>query len=113
MYRAPTRALYRVLNGAGIGVVQNVLWHYGKPPELRKTFTYQGHSVTISFGYATRVLRNTAHRVIFDDPSDLRGALVSAHARDSCLAVTLVSYGQPTTNWTDKQTDCRTGYIPK
>jgi hypothetical protein len=112
VYRKPTDGLYLVYKAKGLGFTQDVMWSLGRPPELKKTFSYKGRSVTLSFGAGTTYLRNKAHSAIYGRPEDLRGAILDAHARRSCLALTLLSFGQPTTNWTQKQTDCRDGSLP-
>ena len=109
VYRQPTKALNHVLNGLGIRKVQDYLWAFGKPPEIRKTFSFQGKSVTLSFGTATKALRTLSYKLIYDDPADLKGALVDANKNNACLALTLISYGKPTSNWTYKKTGCLNG----
>jgi hypothetical protein len=111
VYRVPTRALYGVMKAKGVSEVQKYLWKFGQPPELKKTFTYRGRSLTLEFGTGTAALRKLTYKLIYDDPGDLRAALVDTHRADSCLALTLISYGKPTSNWTNKQTDCRDGAI--
>lgn len=111
IYRVPTNYLYLAQQHGGVGAVQTLLWQFGRPPELRRTFTYRGRSVTLEFGFGTRALRSLAHRVIYDDPGDLSYAVIDAHRHHSCLAVTLVSYGRPTKNWTQKQVGCRQGAV--
>ena len=114
IYRVPSRGLFVVYkkNDSSIRSVQDVLWALGKPPALRKTFTFHGRSLTVEFGAGTTALRAITKRLIYDSPDDLHGALVDAHAHNSCLALTLISYGRPTSNWTQKQTDCKEGSIP-
>lgn len=111
IYRVPTNLLYQAQAKHGVGAVQALLWHFGKPPELKKSFRFQGRSVTLQFGTGTRALRSLTHRLIHDDPGDLRSALVDAHRNRSCLALTLVSYGKPASNWTHKQVGCLNGGI--
>ena len=36
---------------------------------------------------------------------------IDAHRNGSCLAITLLSYGQPTRNWTNKHVGCQKGSI--
>ncbi|MCU1372142.1 MAG: hypothetical protein JWO77_3336 [Ilumatobacteraceae bacterium] len=112
IYRRATDGLFLVYKAKGMRFTQDVMWSLGKPPELKKTFTYKGRSLTLSFGAGTKYLRNKAHAAIYDQSSDLRGALLDAHARRSCLALTLLSFGRPTSNWTQKQIDCRDGAMP-
>jgi len=111
IYRVPTRALYGVLQKSGVAEVQKYLWQFGEPPQLKKTFTYRGYRLTLEFGTGTAALRTLTYKLIYDDPSDLRSALSDTHRDDSCLALTLISYGKPTSNWTRKQTDCINGSI--
>lgn len=111
VYRVPTDLLYVAQQRSGVGAVQSLLWHFGRPPELKKTFTYRGKSLTLQFGAGTKALRALAHRVIHGSPQDLRSALNDAHRSGSCLAVTLISYGRPTINWTPKQVGCQKGSI--
>ena len=109
IYRAPTDGLHLVLIRTDIATVKEVLWKYGKPPEIKKTFTYGGSSITVSFGPATVASRALAHRVIFDHTEDLRSAIKDSYATRECLAVTLISYGVPTINWTKKAVGCKDG----
>jgi hypothetical protein len=111
IYRTPTRWLYRAQRKAGVGAVQALIWHFGRAPELRRTFSFRGHSVTLEFGTTTRALRSLTYRLIYADPNDLEGAVVDAHRHNSCLALTLISYGRPAKNWTQKQVGCREGAI--
>ncbi|HWJ62575.1 MAG TPA: hypothetical protein VNS19_11450 [Acidimicrobiales bacterium] len=110
VYRVPRDALHSVYRSLGIRKTQDAIWAVGRPPSFTKTFTYRGRSITISFG--TAALRNKAHSLIYDDPADLRGALLDAQANHDCLALTLLSYGKPTSNWTHKQTGCQMGSLP-
>lgn len=111
IYRVPTKWLFVAQTKAGTGAVQSLLWRFGRPPELKKRFTFRGRSVTLEFGTGTRALRSLTYRLIHDDPGDLRGALIDAHHNRACLALTLVSYGKPTSNWTHKQVGCQDGSI--
>ena len=111
IYRVPTDLLYLAQKGKGTAYMQGLIWKYGRPPELKKTFTFRGRSVTLQFGTATKALRALAHRLIYDDPADLAGALSDAHRNKSCLALTLISYGKPTSNWTQKQVGCQNGAV--
>jgi hypothetical protein len=111
IYRVPTDLLYLAQQRSGVGAVQGLLWRFGRPPELKKTFTYRGRSVTLQFGRGTQALRALAHRAIYGHPRDLRAALIDAHRSRSCLAATLISYGQPTMNWTSKRVGCQKGSI--
>lgn len=67
IYRVPTRLLYLVLTHGGIKDVQDAIWKYGKPPVLKKTFTYKGLSYTVEFGMATDALRWATKKLIYDD----------------------------------------------
>lgn len=109
IYRVPTQVLYAVFKKSGIRAAQDAIWSVGQPPAFTKTFTYRGRSITTSFG--TKALRSWTHALIYDDPADIRGALIDAHAGRNCLALTLVSYGVPTKNWTTKQVGCREGAL--
>jgi hypothetical protein len=111
IYRVPTEILYQAQHRYGITSAQNAIWKYGRPPQLRRTFTFHGRSVTLEFGATTAALRSFTHHLIYDDAADLRGALIDAHHNRSCLAITLLSYGQPTRNWTNKQVGCQQGAI--
>ncbi len=110
IYRVPRRALHDVYRAMGIRTVQDAIWSVGQPPAFTKTFTFRGRSITTSFG--TAALRNKAHSLIYGDAADLRGALLEAQAHRDCLALTLVSYGKPTSNWTHKQVGCQMGALP-
>lgn len=109
IYRVPTRYLYIAQSQGGTAAAQGLIWHFGQPPSVKQRFTFRGRSVTLEFG--THALRSLTHRLIYDDPSDLRAALIDAHNRRSCLALTLLSYGRPTSNWTQKQVGCREGAV--
>ena len=111
IYRVPTELLYMAQQRYGTRKAQDAMWKYGRPPMLRRTFTYRGRSVTLEFGATTSALRSVTRHLIYDDPSDLRGALIDAHRNGSCLAITLLSYGQPTRNWTNKHVGCQQGSI--
>jgi hypothetical protein len=111
IYRVPTEILYAAQQRGGVGAVQGFLWKFGRPPELRRTFTFRGRSVTLQFGAATSRLRSLTYHLIYDNPGDLREAVVDAHRHRSCLAITILSYGQPTRNWTNKQVGCQQGSI--
>ena len=109
IYRVPTEGLYGLYRWGGIRKAQDAVWSSGEPPTYTRTFSYRGRSITTSFG--TRALRNATHSLLYDHTSDFRSALEDAKAAHSCLALTLVSYGRPTHNWTHKQTGCRDGAI--
>ncbi len=111
IYRVPSKDLYLLYDGGGLKVMQDVLWNYGKPPELKKTFTFEGKSVTISFGFGTAALRQAAHNIVYDHDSDLADAVRNAHHDANCLAITLISYGKPTVNWTNKSVGCKAGSV--
>ncbi|WP_421118940.1 hypothetical protein ACE2AJ_16470 [Aquihabitans daechungensis] len=111
IYRVPTELLYVAQQRQGVGAVQGALWKFGRPPELRRTFTFRGRSVTLRFGAGTRALRSLTYHLIYDDPGDLRAAVTDAHRSRSCLAITVLSYGRPTRNWTKKQVGCQNGSI--
>ncbi len=111
IYRVPTEYLYIAQQRSGVGAVQGLLWAFGRPPEIKRTFTFRGRSVTLEFGMGTRALRSLTHRLIYDDPADLRAAVRDAHRSQNCLALTLVSYGAPASNWTFKQVGCRQGSV--
>ena len=110
IYRVPRKALHDVYKALGIRKVQDAIWAVGQPPSFTRTFTFRGRSITTSFG--TRILRNKAHSLIYSNPNDLRGALAEAQANRDCLALTLLSYGKPTSNWTHKQVGCQMGALP-
>lgn len=109
IYRVPRKALRDVYGSGGIRQVQDYIWAVGQPPAITKTFTYQGREITTSFG--TSALRSKAHSLIYGRTEDLRAALLEAHAHRDCLALTLVSYGKPTANWTHKQVGCQMGSL--
>ena len=111
IYRVPTEYLYLARQQRGISLVQSLLWQFGRPPAIKKTFRFKGRSVTLEFGAGTKALRSLAHHAIYDDPGDLDGALADAHRHRSCLAVTLLSYGHLTRNWTQKQVGCQKGAV--
>ena len=110
IYRKPRSVLYDVYDSGGIRQVQDVIWALGQPPAFRKTFTYRGRSITTSFG--TQAVRDATHSLIYDHPSDLRQALLDAETHHNCLALTLISYGTPTHNWTSKDAGCQMGALP-
>lgn len=110
IYRKPRKVLHDVYKAGGIRRVQDAIWAVGQPPAISKTFAYRGHSITTSFG--TVALRGWTHDVIYADPADLRGALLEAQASGDCLALTLISYGKVTRNWTHKQVGCQMGALP-
>lgn len=110
IYRKPRSVLFDVYRSGGIRQVQDAIWAVGQPPAFTKTFTYRGRSITTSFG--THALRGAAHSLIYDDPADLRSALLDAQRGRNCLALTLVSYGAPTRNWTSKDVGCQMGGLP-
>jgi hypothetical protein len=111
IYRVPTRLLAQVQRKHGVGAVQEALWTFGRPPELEVSKTIGGHTFTIRFGTATKALRWLTHKLIFDDPDDLRAAVRDAGAKDDCLALTLLSYGKPDSNWTHKGVGCHDGSL--
>lgn len=110
VYRKPRRALHDLYRARGLRMVQDVIWAVGRPPVVTRTFTYHGHSVTTSFGTST--VHGWTRSLIYDHPGDLRQALVDAQAHGDCLAVTLVSYGAPSGNWTHKGFGCQMGALP-
>lgn len=109
IYRVPTRLLHLVLTHGGIKDVQDAIWKYGKPPALKKTFRYRNLSYTVEFGFTTSALRLATRKLIYDDPKDLESALRETRRGDSCLAITLISYGKPDSNWTFKNVGCQDG----
>ena len=111
VYRVPSRVLYQVVVHKGVDAAQDAMWALGRPPELKKTFTYRGHSLTLQFGTGTAALRALTKKLIYDDDKDLFGAVAGAHPSDSCVAITLISYGRPVTNWTSKSVGCRDGAL--
>lgn len=112
IYRVPTRLLLLVLDHGGIADVQDTLWRYGEPPQLKKTFSYRGISYTVELGFTSSALRSATRKLIYDDPKDLEAALQATRSGDSCLALTLISYGKPDSNWTHKNVGCQEGSIP-
>lgn len=109
IYRVPRKALRDVYGSGGIRQVQDYIWAVGQPPVIHKTFRYRGRSFTTSFG--TAALRNQARSLIYDRSADLRAALFDAHSHHDCLALTLISYGKPTANWTHKEVGCQMGAL--
>ena len=111
VYRVPSDALYKVMQATNIQTVEDLLWNYGRPPEIKRTFSFDGRSITVSFGVGTTALRLFAHQVIYDRDSDLEGAMRDSHREHNCLAVTLISYGIPEVNWTRKSVGCNDGGV--
>lgn len=111
IYHAPTRGIYDVYRGGGIHAAESIIWHFGEPPSIKKSFTIRGHRFTISFGPFTTAAKVAVHDVIFHREGDLSDAIRNAHAHDNCLAVTLLSGGKPVINWTNKSVGCREGKI--
>lgn len=109
IYRSPRKALHSLYKALGLRAAQDAIWKVGQPPMITKTFTYRGRSITTSFGTST--LRGAARSLIYDHPADLRAAILDAHAHQDCLALTLVSYGKPTQNWTHKSVGCQIGSL--
>lgn len=109
IYRDPTDGLYALYRWGGIRKAQDAIWKVGEPPVVTRTFWYRGRSITTSFG--TYRLRSATHSLIYDHSSDMQRALIDAHSARNCLALTLVSYGRPTSNWTHKRVGCQKGAI--
>ena len=104
IWRAPTRALRAVLSAAGIGIVQQLLCDQGRFPPIRLSVG--------KLAVSADVLHGRWCGYVHGDDADLRGALVAAQDhRDDCLALTLISHGVYTTNWTWKSTGCKTGSL--
>jgi hypothetical protein len=103
IYRAPSRSLYSVYARSGTRAAQDVLWALGAPPVA---------SVSVDgIGVSTTVLNRKMHGYLYGDAADFRGALIDAHRRDDCLALTLISQGLYIKNWTHKDVGCRTGAV--
>ena len=109
VYRAPTDALYQVYRKAGIGFTQDVMWSFGQPPRVT---VYKRCYARYCFAIGEDLFSSRVRSYIYDDPADLRTALIEAAAQRSCLALTLFSNGSTRPNWTKKSSGCRTGSIP-
>lgn len=104
IWRVPTRALRSVLSAKGIDTVQQLLCDHGHFPAIRLSVG----KLTVS----ADVLKGRWCGYVNGDDADLRGALIAARdRRDDCLALTLISHGAYTTNWTSKSTGCKTGSL--
>ena len=103
IWRAPTGVLFELYRTQGIGAVQRLLCDGGRFPAVR--LSVKGVSVSVN------VLKQAWCRYVYRDAGDLRGALIDAQRSDDCLALTLISRGRYTQNWTHKGTGCRWGAL--
>lgn len=105
IWRAPTRLLADLEHDHGIEVVQHLLCAAGKFPMV--AISVRGHGVSVD------VLKRRWCGYVDGRPEDLRTALREAqrHGVDECLALTLISSGRPTVNWTHKGVGCKTGAL--
>ena len=106
IYRAARRALHDLMYSDGIGTAADALYASAKGP-LDKVPELCVSDVCL--GAST--LHSLAHHIIYDNLGDLQNAIIDATSNTDCLAVTLISYGIITENWTHKGVGCIIGQI--
>jgi len=106
IYRAARRALHDVMYSGGIGVAADYIYASANGPiSQAPELCVEGFCVGAS------TLHALAHEIIYDHLGDLQNAIIDATNNTDCLAVTLISYGVPSQNWTHKGVECIIGKV--